>query len=176
LQRQAEETAKEDLIESMVDDLLPEAVMVYPPIAVDMEVEEMLESFKRQVTQTGWDLEDYLKIQGTTEESLREDFRENGEKRLKRKLALRQLIIDEKLKVESDDVNALVDERVGSYENEELRDQMRDFFLSGSGFDMISSQVLNNKVYERIQEIYSGTAPDLESLENEDEAAVDEEE
>ena len=176
LQRQAEETAKEDLIESMVDDLLVDAELVYPPTSVEMEMDEMLESFKSQVTRSGWELEDYLKIQGSSEDSLREDFRENGEKRLQRRLVLRQLILAEKLKVEAADVNALVDERVGNYENEELREQMREFFLSGSGFDMISSEVLSNKLYERIQAIFSGTAPDLESLEVEDDAGLDEEE
>ena len=41
---------------------------------------------------------------------------------------------------------------------------MRDFYLSGSGFDMISSEVLSEKVYGRIKAILSGTAPDLDEL------------
>ncbi len=124
----------------------------------------MVENFKNQVTRSGWEFDDYLKIQGSTEDSLRDDFRESAENRITRRLILRQFMLDEKLQVDVDDVSELVDERVARYENEELRKQMRDFYLTGAGFDMISSEVLSNKVYERLIAIYSGEAPDLEAI------------
>ncbi len=51
----------------------------------------MVETFKNQVTRSGWEFEDYLKIQGSTEDSLREDFSENAENRLRRRLVLRAI-------------------------------------------------------------------------------------
>ena len=105
-----------------------------------------------------------MKLQSLTEESLREDVRDSSEDRLRRRLVMRQFVIDEKLRIVSEDVEALIDERVARYDNEELQKNMRDFYLSGSGFDMISSEVLSVKVYERIKAILSGTAPDLEEL------------
>jgi hypothetical protein len=45
---------------------------------------------------------------------------------------------------------------------------MHDFFLTGPGFDMISSEVLSNKVYERMVAILSGNAPDLDALAEEE--------
>jgi trigger factor len=133
-----------------------------------MELDEMLESFKGQVTQSGWEFEDYLKIQGSTEDSIREDFRESAEVRLARRLVMRQFMLDEKLRVDTADVEELIDERVGHYEDEELRKKMHDFFLTGPGFDMISSEVLSNKVYERMVAILSGNAPDLDALAEEE--------
>ncbi len=86
-------------------------------------------------------------------------------------------MLDEKLRVDAADVEALIDDRIGDIENEELRKQMRDFYLSGSGFDMISSEVLSNKVYERIVAILSGEAPDLDAVDAEEEdLAISEEE
>ena len=168
LQTQAENQAKEDLIESAIDEMLVDADVQYPPVAVEMEMDGMVENFKNQATRSGWEFDDYLKIQGQTEESLREDFRESAQERLARQLILRQFMLDEKLQVDVDDVSELVDERVARYENEDLRKQMRDFYLTGSGFDMISSEVLSNKVHERLVAIYSGEAPDLEAVTEEE--------
>jgi len=176
LQEQAQNQAKEKLIESAVDLMLVDTDIQYPPVAVEMEIDEMLQNFKDQITRSGWDFEDYLKIQGSTEESLREDFSDNAEDRLTRRLVLRQFMLDEKLRVDSADVEELVDKRVGHYENEELRKQMSEFYLSGVGFDMISSEVLSNKVYERMVAILSGNAPDLDALAEEEEAIADFEE
>lgn len=176
LQKQAEEDAKSVLIEGMIDDMLADTTIVFPPAAVDLEVDGMLEEFKGQITRSGWEYEDYLKLQNSTEESLRENFRENGEVRLQRRLILRQLILEEKLQVKTEDVDAIIEERVSRFaDNEELQDGMRNFYRSGSGFDSISSEVLSEKVYERIQEIYMGEAPDLDALEIET-AVADEEE
>jgi FKBP-type peptidyl-prolyl cis-trans isomerase (trigger factor) len=120
-----------------------------------------------------------MKLQSLTEDSLRDDFRESSEDRLRRRLVMRQFVLDEKLRIEAQDVEALIDERVARFDdNEELRNSMRNFYLSGSGFDMISSEVLSDKVYDRITAIFSGTAPDLTDLEEAEaiENALDEEE
>jgi trigger factor len=68
LQDQAEAQAKEELIEGMVDDLLNDAELVYPPSAVDSEIDDTLENFKAQVSRSGWDFNDYMQLQGLTEE------------------------------------------------------------------------------------------------------------
>lgn len=164
LQDEAEEQAREEIIEGMVDDLLEDGEVVYPPAAVEMEIDESVEAFKSQITRSGWDFEDYMKLQSLTEESLREDLRESAEERLARRQLMRQFVIDEQIRIETEDVEALVDKRISRFDNEELRTSMRDFYLSGSGFDMISSEVLSEKVYDRIKAILSGEAPDLDTL------------
>ncbi len=174
LQEEAENKAREQLIEGMVDDLLVEAELVYPPAAVEMEIDNTVESFKNQVARSGWDFGDYMKLQGLTEETLREDSRESAEERLRRQLVMRQLILDEKLRIESEEIEAYIDKRVSRYDSEELQNSIRDFFLTGSGFDMISSEVLSDKVYDRIKAILSGTAPSLEELDEEKLADVQE--
>jgi trigger factor len=176
LEKQAENQAKEALIESIIDDLLVDADVRYPPAAVELELDEMVDSFKNQIKNSGWEFEDYLKIQGSTEQSIRADFGESAEKRLTRRIVLRQFMLDEKLRVDTADVEKLVDERVGHYGNAELRQQMHDFYLTGPGFDMISSEVLSDKVYERMVAILSGNAPDLDALEEEEVSASLEEE
>lgn len=177
LAEQAEEAAKEQLIEEMTDTLLEDAEMVFAPAAVELQIDDMVEDFKNRLTRSGWQPQDYLQLQGLTEETLRDDFRENAETQLRRQLALRQFILDEKLRVEAADIDGLIEARVERFaDNETLQNSMRDYYRTGPGFDAISSEVLRDKVYERIVAILSGEAPDLAELEAALDAAADEEE
>ncbi len=177
LQNQAEADAKNELIERMIDDLLADAEIVYPPAAVEMEIDTMVDSLKSQITRSGWEWEDYLRIQGMDEHSIRHEFEDTAVERLQRQLALRQFIFDEKLTVKAEDVDEKIDARLEDFgDNDELRDSMRQYFQSGYAFEMISSEVLMDKAYERMRDILAGNAPDLASLEIDDAADVDEEE
>lgn len=169
LQNNAEGEAKNALIEGMIDDLLADATLVYPPAAVESEIDGMLNNFKNQVTRAGWNWEDFLQLQSAQEDQLRENFREGAEEQLKRQLALRQFIFDEKLRVNEEDINTVIDERVSQFgDNEALLEGMRDYYKSGPGFEMLSSEVLMEKAYERIEAILTGNAPDLAELEAEE--------
>ncbi len=174
LTREAEDTEKERLIEEMTDYLLEDAQLVYPPAAVESQLDDMVEDFKKRLARSGWEFQDYLNLQGMTEESLREDFRENAENQLRHQLALRQFILDEYIRISTADLEPMIEERVARFDNEGLRESLRNYYRSGQGLDAISGAVLSNKVYERIRAILSGEAPDLATLEAE--AAEDEEE
>jgi trigger factor len=178
LQEQAESGHKDELLEGMIDDLL-EGVeeMIYPPAAVEQEIEGMLETYKNQVTRSGWEWSEFLLMQGKEEDEVREDFRETAEERLRRQLVMRQFIMDEKIRVKAKDIDALIDERIGRFDDEKLREGMRDYYRQGMAFDMLSSEILMEKMIERIEAVVAGNAPDLAELEaEEEETAVDEEE
>ena len=172
LQTQAETEANNQMVEDMIDDLLKDAELVYPPAAIKSELDGMVENFKSQATRSGWEWDDFLMMQGQNEDDLREEFKEAAVKRLERQLVLRQLILEEKLTVEANDVDELLDERVAAFgDNEELQESMRNYYQSGYGFDMISSEILMNKAHKRIEAILTGTAPDLAELEAAEAAA-----
>lgn len=176
LEDEAKTQARDELIEEMVDDLLEEAEIVYPPAAVESEIDDMIETYKTQIARSGWQWEDFVQLQGQTEEAIREDFWETAETRLQRQLVLRQFVLDEKLTVEAEDIDAAVEERVSQFENEDLREGMRDYFRQGQGFNTISGEVLMNKVHDRIKAVVTGNAPDLDALESAEEETFDEEE
>ncbi len=164
LEKEAISNAKNELIEEMTDDLLEDAKMVYPPAAVEAEIDGMVEQFKQQITRSGWTWEDYLKLQGGTDEKMREDFRDSAVKSLERRLVLRQLIVDEDLRVDEADIEAAVEERLSGFgDNVDLRKSMGNYFRTGYGFDMISSEILMDKAYNRIKLILAGEAPELET-------------
>ena len=166
----AEQQAQNDLIEDTITMILEndDVKMVYPPAAVEAEIDNRIESFKQQVTQSGWEWEDYLKLQSGSEDKLRDDFREAADEAVKRQLVIREFVFAEKLTVEEEDIDAKLDEQFASFgDNEELSAGMRDFYKQGYGLEMISSQILMDKVYGRMVAVLSGEAPDLAELEAE---------
>lgn len=163
---QAQNEAKNQLIEETIDDILPNATLVYPEAAVSQEIDGMIQNLKNQAERSGWKWEDFVTLQGNNEEAIRENMRDTAVEQVKRQLILRQLVISEKITVDAEDVDAKIDERVVAFaDNEEMQKSMRDFYKGGYGFDMISSEILMDKVHERIKAILSGTAPTMEELE-----------
>ena len=164
LTQEAENTQKERVIEEMVDRMMEDAQLVYPPAAVEAHLDDMVEDFKTRLTRSGWQFQDYLNLQGMTEVGLRDDFRENAERQLRRQLVLRQFILDEQLRVGAADLDVIIDQRLARFDNDALKDSLRNYYRSGQGFEAISGEVLSNKVYDRIRAIMSGEAPDLAEL------------
>ncbi len=173
LQVAAEAEAQNELIDGMIHDMLEIATMVYPPTAVEMEIDGRVRSFKNQVTRAGWEWDDYLKLQATTEETLREDFREAAEDAVRHQLVLRQFVLNEKLQIKDEDVEAKIAERTSAFgDNETLAKSMRDYYATGAGLDMISSEILMDKVGKRVKAILEGAAPALDELEAGEETAA----
>ena len=176
LEKAAKDQARNELMDEMVNDMRKLATLVYPPAAVNEELDRRIARFKQQVEQAEWEWEDYLKLQGTSEEQLREDFREAAVTAVENQLILRQFVLDEKITIAEADVDAKVAERTESYgDNEELAAALGEYYKQGPGLDMISSEILTDKAYERMVAILSGNAPDLAELEAEaeEEAAAE---
>ena len=168
LQKQAEQSARNDLIDGVVDEMMESAEVIYPPAVVQEELTQTLENLKSQATRSGWKWEDYLTLQGETEESLREKWQEDAERRVQRALVVRELVRNEKLALTEPELDAAIDDRLERFgAADELREQMRDFFRQGQGLEMISNDMMMDKVYERIEAIVTGNAPDLDALEAE---------
>lgn len=163
LVKTAEHEAKDKLIEDMVDKLLEIAEVAYPPAAVELELDDLVESFKGQVQYSQWVWEDYLKMQNKTEEDIRVDFRETAVSRLRRQLVLRQLIQEEQLAVKEEEMSQAVEERVARFDNPELQDGMRKYFSEGYGANSIRADLLMDKVAQRITLILNGNAPALDT-------------
>lgn len=168
----AEQEFRNELIEGMIKDMAESATLVYPPAAVESEIDGRVESFKQQVTRSGWEWADYLKLQVTTEEALREDFREAAEVVVRQQLILREFVLSEKLSIKEEDVDAKIAARIAAFsDNEMLANSMRDYYRKGAGFNSISGDILMDKVAERMQAILTGTAPSLEEIEAAEAAA-----
>jgi trigger factor len=165
------------MLDDFVDEIMTDAEIVYPPAAVELELDNMLASMKEQIERSGWQWADYLKLQGESEENLRQEWQESAVRRIERGLLLRQFVTDERLSVKAVDIDSAVDQRLENYEaDDELREQLRKMFTEGQGLEMLSNDILLEKTYDRVEAIETGNAPDLATLESDEDASSEEEE
>ena len=174
LEKAAFETFRGEALDEWIADLKKDATLVYPPGAVDAELDDRLEGFKQQISSYGWKWEDYMSMQGESEDQVKENWREDATKNLENGLLLREFISTEKLSIEKDELDGLVDERMESFGDMEdnIKESMREVLMQGESLQRMSNELMVTKSFERIEAILSGNAPDLADLEeNEEEDA-----
>lgn len=176
LRETAEDSAKNKMIDEMMDDLLAQAAITYPPAAVDLELDSMVNDLKNRVTRTGWQWEDYLKLQGQTEAALRDTWRSGATEQVRRSLVLRHFVQEEKLRIKAKEIDDIFESRYGDMDDS-MKESMRRFFSeSDAGLSMLTGDLLMEKVADRVRAIRLGTAPDLSALEEEADDLFEEEE
>lgn len=165
LYTQAEQAIRDELLEALGKDLLSDATIDYPQNAVEMELDEMMQGMKAQIEQSGWQMDDYLRLQGQTEDDMRNDFRDNAVTRFTTNLAIGQFLQSEKITISAEDVDEAIEKQLDAFsQDEDLRASIRGFYQQGQGFEMISSQILMEKTVDRYSAILAGDAPDLDVL------------
>ncbi len=167
LKEQAEQQARSDLFESMMEKLGEDAELVYPPVLVHSQIHEMIDERREMVRRAGMEWEQFLQMTNATEESLHETLQEPAAEQVKRRLLLMQFMTDEKIRITQEDIEAELDKQVGQYEDENLREAMRSYLSQGPGMEQISGALLMNRIIDRMEAIASGNAPDLAELEAE---------
>lgn len=174
LYHSAADSAQTEVIDQMVETILPLATIVYPPAAVEEELDNMIQTIKNEAQRAGWEWDDYVRLQNRSEAAIREMYRFPAEERLKRSLIVRQFLQNEKITLQPEDIAAAIDKQISGYSDQTMRDGIRSYYEQGNGLETVTRVILHDKLYERISAIFSGTAPDLSPVDGE--TAVDEEE
>jgi trigger factor len=105
LQRRKEETAREEALDKALGALVEGATLEYPAVAVEQELDDIMESLTDRLTRQGFSLDGYLQMVKKTLPQLREERRAAAEERLKRGLALIKFAEAEGIKVEPQEVD-----------------------------------------------------------------------
>lgn len=177
LLEQAKNNARNELLDEWVEELLKDAQIVFPPAVAESELDTMVNDFRDQITRSGWQWEDFLKLQGESEESLRENWQEGATNRIQRGLVLREFSQLEHLEVNTSDVDEMLEQRISQYgDNAELQEQLRNVLSQGQGLESMRNDILMEQIVDRIEAIITGNAPDLDELEKLSDRDDDEEE
>jgi trigger factor len=150
LEAQALEQAEQEYADSAVDALVEQARIEFPAILVERQLDSMLKDVDQTMQQRGLGLDNYLIMTGQSREGYRESQRENAENRVKRGLALTELVQAEALEVMDNDIDqdiARMAEALGDeaenfrqlFEREEMRDSVRSNLLTQAALDTLKS-------------------------------------
>lgn len=135
-------------IEELLEALLLQTPLEIPDLLVEEEVNRMLSRLVDQTARLGLTVEEYLKSQNKTVESLRQEYHQQAEKTLKYEFLLTELGNQEKITVDPKEI----DDTIMAAPDEKTRESFRQ----PEGRLYITAVLRNNKTVRRLVEIAEG--------------------
>jgi len=152
IKARAEERAKVEFEDKVIDAVVVQTQVEFPPVLVETELHRLIDQRFRGEQE----LEAYLKSIGKTEEQLHEELYPIATKRVTRSLVLGQVVEEEKIEVSPAEIDAetkrLID---GTSENN--KDKMAKFLATPEARKSMEESLLTRKTIERLVDIARGS-------------------
>jgi trigger factor len=162
LQERERADAEADYAGRVIQDIIDQAEIVYPPVMLEEAIDDAVEDYERRVERREhMMLADYLRIQGETMEDLRGDLRTDVEQSLLRSLVLGEIVEQEELEVSDEALDVQIAESSERYG--ERADEIRDALSTPEGRRGIRQRMLANAAVERLVAIAKGEAAETDA-------------
>lgn len=139
-QQEADNAKREQLIEQASNN----ATVDIPEVMVETELEQMVNEFEQRLQMQGMTMEMYAQFSGQDEAALKEQMKEDAEKRVKTNLTLEAIVKAENIEVTEEDVNEELNNMASMY-NIEI-DQIKQ--MLGGNTDAIQSDLKFKKAID----------------------------
>ena len=106
LQENAETSYDAEYVDQIMEKIIADSTIKYPPQMVESEANEMLRGLEYRLSQQGMTKELYLQVRGMDEEALFEELKPMAEERLKRDLALFEVSKQEEIEIDQQRVQS----------------------------------------------------------------------
>ena len=138
----------------VVDALVAQSSVKYPPTLLSAELDDYVKDFDRRLREQKLTLEDYLKIEGKTAEQFREEVKPQAEARLKRSLVIGKIVAEEHVDVTPNEV----EERIANLSTPwgDRAGEMRKLLSTDESREMLALDLLTDKGVDRIAGIARG--------------------
>jgi len=154
-------TGERETIDAYIKQLVEQTEYDIPDALIEQEADELLHQRGHDLERYGITLEQMLQYRGQTHDQAVDELKPQAEERLKTTLALREVVRAEGLTAGEDEVDAEVEQILDSYEDDQ-RDRARQL-LSAQLRPTVASTVIDKKLRERLFQIATGVAPELEA-------------
>lgn len=159
IETNARNEAEKDLIESFIDQLVEETDYDLPEVMIEESANNLLEEQASQYTRYGITLDQILEYRGQSREDAVAEMLPMAEDRLKRHLALFEVVQREQIEIQPEEVEQESEKVLEGY-NDETREQIKQT-MAEQLYNSIVNTVLDRKLRKRLVEIATGTAPEL---------------
>lgn len=148
--KEAEESQRREV----VDQLTEASTMDMPKAMVDEQCQELISQYAQSLRYQGMDLNQYLKMSGSTIDQLMEEVRPDAEKSLRENLVLDALAKAENIEITDEDVEKELDDMAKSYnmEKDKLKNLISDSELENMKAEMQSRKALD-VLMEKVKEV-----------------------
>ena len=173
LLRAERQKARNEVATEVVNAMGALATIELPPVMIDKQVDSDIEDLRNRLSQEQQTLEGYLRIQGQSEDELREELRPEATRRLRNSLVLREIATREGVSVSAQDIDAEIERMIGTAEN---RDQLRQIYSGNYIRNLLENELFERKLMDHIIGIATegrGPSDPPEEPEETPEAAAD---
>ena len=142
-----ESKADEKYTEDLLNEIAKTTEIDVPETMINDETERMVEHFAEHIAMQGLSLDMFYQYTNSSKEALKEQYKEEAEKRIKYRLILEQIIKEEKIKVTDKEIEAKVEELAQKYNmtKEEVKKQY------GENLDYIKYDLEVTKAFDIIK-------------------------
>lgn len=175
LTERTEVQARAEYEENILEKFAEVAMVTYPPIVVDMEIDRILQEQDEQMRGMGMSLAAYIQTTGQDVEQLRDSVRPQAEQRILRGLLITDLATAAGIEASDEEVDADITELIGAQPDEAMQEQARQVFESEAARETVHRRIVARKTLDMLIEIARGERDRSEgAAETEAEADTDE--
>jgi trigger factor len=145
--KQEEENYKRDTV---VEKAAENAEINIPQAMIDHEVEHMVQDFKQRLRFQGIDLDTYFKITGSSMDQLKEQFKEDAEKRVRISLTIEAISKAENIEVTEEDQDKELEKMAELYSWD--KDELKKLFESQGTLERMKEDIRIRKTIDLLVE------------------------
>jgi len=151
LKQQAEEKAKVDFEEKVIQEVVNLTQVEFPPILVEMETDRLINEQARRLQMSGHGLEEYLNSINKTVGELREELKPRATQRITDSLVLEKVFEEEKIEVSDTEIDAEIEEMLK--DAGESKDELQKYLNTPQSKESIKQMLTTRKTIQRLVEI-----------------------
>ncbi|MDQ0339468.1 trigger factor [Caldalkalibacillus uzonensis] len=150
LRQKLEERAKQEeenyKRETVVEKAAENATIDIPQVMIDHEIEHMVRDFEQRLRLQGLDLDTYFSFSGTDKEGLKEQFKDDAEKRVRINLTLEAIAKAEEIEVTDEEIEAELDKLAEMYGRD--KEEIKKIFTAQGNMETIQQDIRFRKTID----------------------------
>ncbi|MCE7990208.1 MAG: trigger factor [Caldilinea sp. CFX5] len=157
LRERANAQAENNYLEKVLDAMLAQSKLNYPPVVIEDQLDSMLNDMEMQLRRFGIEnLDNYLSQVGQSREQMRESMRPEAQRQAERNLIISEVLRAEALTVSDEELEARINSLLAGNSDPDSAQQLAQMFRHESGRAILESQLLREKALQRIAAIARG--------------------
>ena len=154
LKLRADEKARIDFEGRVIEAVVDQAQVEFPPVLVEMEIHRLIDEQSRRFQMQGGNLEEYLKSVNKTGEQLHEELHPVASKRVTQSLVLGRVAEEEKVEVDDSEIDAEIENMLKSAT--ENKENVQKALNTPQSRESIKQILMTRKTIARLVEIARG--------------------
>jgi trigger factor len=152
LKLRGEENSRMEFEERVINAVIEQSRLAYPPVLVDVEVNRIVNEQARQLQMSGRGMDEYLRMINKTVEQLQQELRPSATKNIAASLVLSRVADAEKIEVNEEEIENGINNMVRSTP-EERREEMRRLLDTPQTRQNLRQSLMTRKTIERLTDI-----------------------